>query len=120
MARVPSKNDFSLPVDGIGTFIFARRTMGDQMKIHVEYARATEGVKPTAWLDSVATYLSTIRTMLVLGPQGFDLDDLDPYDDEALEKLARVYAALEDKERSFRQRKVEEGKAGGEGTGANP
>ena len=31
-----------------------------------------------------------------------------------------AHAALEDKERSFRQGKVEEGKAGGEGTGANP
>ena len=113
MARTPNATDFSVDVEGVGRFIFGRRKMADEMKIHVEYARMTEAVEPTPWLDSVATWLATLKVMTVMAPADFALDDLDPLDDEVYAKLMRTCLALAEKERSFRRKPNEESQAGG-------
>jgi hypothetical protein len=116
MPRTAQKTDFSVPVEGVGLFVFGRRTMADEIKIHVEYSRLTEAVQPTPWLDQVATWLATLKVLTVQFPEGFDLDALDPLDEDVYAKLLKVYAALTDKERSFRRGSGEAGKASGEAT----
>ena len=115
MARKPQETDFSVPVEGIGNFTFGRRTMADEIKIQVEFARIIDGVEPTAWLNTVGGWLSTLRVMTVRAPADWDIEGLDPTDDETYAKLGRVYDALIQKERSFR-RKPE---PVGEGSGAS-
>lgn len=103
MARTPNINDFSIPVDGIGTFTFARRKMADEIKIQVEYARMIDGVEPTQWLALVCGWMAALKVLTVRAPEGWDIDEMDPLDDDTYAKLGRVHAALIEKERSFRK-----------------
>lgn len=117
MARPAGKNDFPLDVEGVGMFVFGRRTLADEIKINVEYSRLTEAVEPTRWLDQVATWLATLKVMTVRTPETFVIDDLDPLDDETYAKLLKVHMMLVAKERSFRLKPDQAGEAGGAGAG---
>lgn len=119
MARAAQKSDFPIDVEGVGAFVFGRRTMADEIRIHVEYARLTEAVPPTPWLDQVATWLSTLKVMTVRFPQDFDVETLDPLDQETYNKLMKVHTALVAKESSFRRGSGEASKAGGKASGEN-
>lgn len=101
--RKPQVTDFNVTVPDVGTFIFGRRTMGDELAIQREYARIVDGVTPTDWLATMAGWLSVLRVMTVRGPDGWDLDTMDPLDEETYAKLNAVYSALREQERSFRR-----------------
>lgn len=103
MARTAKENDFTVKVDGVGTFTFGRRTMRDEITIQVEYARIIDGVEPTAWLQALGGWLSVLRTLTVRAPDGWDLDAMDPLDTETYARLNKVYEALVEQERSFRR-----------------
>lgn len=103
MARTPAPTDFHVDVDGVGHFTFAKRTMRDEMRIAAEYSRLTEGVEtPTTYLELVAGWLSTLAVLTVQAPDGWDLDSMDPLDEDTYARLMRVHAALREKEASFR------------------
>ena len=119
MARVPHNTDFVADVEGIGTFVFGRRKMADHVKIQVEYARLTEGVEPTPWLESVATWLAVLKILTVRAPDDFDLDELDPLDDETYAKLLKIYACLRAKEDSFRRGSVASSQGDGQAAGGD-
>lgn len=114
MARIAKETDFTVKVDGVGTFTFGRRTMRDEIAIQVEYARIIDGVEPTSWLQAVGGWLSVLRTLTVRAPEDWDLDAMDPLDDETYARLNKVYEALVDQERSFRRGS----KPVGQGSGA--
>lgn len=103
MPRTAKENDFTVKVDGVGTFTFGRRTMRDEITIQVEYARIIDGVEPTAWLQALGGWLSVLRTLTVRAPDGWDLDAMDPLDTETYARLNKVYEALVEQERSFRR-----------------
>ncbi|MBB3017713.1 hypothetical protein FHR70_000753 [Microvirga lupini] len=121
MAREPQKTDFPVEVEGLGTFIFARRTMRDEIVIQREFARYIDGVEPTAWLAQIGGWLSDMRTLMVEAPEGWladidgnpikDLMDVDPLDEDTYSKLAKVHEAFRDKERSFRRKPAQGGEA---------
>lgn len=116
MARTPRSTDFTVPVENVGLFTFARRNMGDEMKIQVEYARIIDGATPTDWLGTLAGWMSTLKVLTVRAPDGWvDLDELDPFDPETYAKLNAVFKELSEKERSFRGKPA----AAGEGNGAS-
>lgn len=119
MARAAHSTDFNLTVEGVGIFVFGRRTLGDQIKINVEFARLIEGVEPTAWLDTVGTWLSTLKVLMVRCPEEFVVDDLDPLDDNTYAKLKLIYQALVEQERSFRRKPVPPGPPSGEAKGGD-
>lgn len=105
MARTPQPSDYVVKVDGVGQFTFARRRMKDEISVQVEYARIIDGVVPTPWLGVVAGWLSALRVLTVRAPEGWDLDELDPLDEEVYAKLGKVHGALIEQERTFRQGK---------------
>lgn len=111
MARSPDATDFTVDVEGIGTFTFGRRRLADEVKIQVEYARLTEGVQPTPWLDLVATWLATLKILTVRAPDDWDIDEMDPLDEGTYSRLMKVHAALREKEDSFRRGAKQAGKA---------
>lgn len=115
MARAPQLTDFIVNVDGVGRFVFAKRTMRDEISIQVEYAKMLDGVEPTQWLSVVCGWLSVLSVLTVRAPDGWslDLDDLDPMDPEVYERLSKVHAALVEQERSFRPGPKPRGEAGG-------
>ena len=119
MARKGHQTDFDVTVEGIGTFTFGRRKMADEIAIQVEYARIIDGVQPTEWLALVAGWVSSLKVMTVRAPAGWDINELDPLDDESYAKLAKVHAALAEKERSFRKGDAPNGEGAGQGGGAD-
>lgn len=104
MARQAKVNDYYIDVPDIGRFRCARRTMRDEVDVQREYASMAGGVEPTAWLITIAEYLSTLRVLLVDAPEGWDMENMDPLDDETYEQLGRVFAALREREESFRRK----------------
>lgn len=120
MSRIPSNTDFQITVDGIGTFTFARRRLRDEMAIGAEFSRLTEGVEtPTPYLASVAGWVSTLKVLTVEAPEGWDIDAMDPLDEDTYAKLVTVHTALRDKEGSFRSGAKPEGEAKRQGDSGN-
>ena len=120
--RAASSSDFTINVEGIGEFVFARRTLRDEMRIAAEYSRLTEGtLTPTPWLELVAGWVSTLKVLTVRAPAGFDdFDALDPLDEDVYASLSSIHRALREKEGSFRKRPDQAGKASGAGDGGQP
>lgn len=100
--RRPQPTDFIVDVEGVGSFTFAKRTMADEIKIQVEYARIIEGVEATDWLSRVGGWISTLKVLTVRAPDSWDIDDMDPLDEKVYEDMLLVYLALRAKENSFR------------------
>jgi hypothetical protein len=119
--RTANETDFNVDVEGIGRFVFARRTIADGPKIRSRYNVLTEGnysPEGRMW-DTFAFSLVTLQTLMVSSPDTFNLDALDPLMDDDCEKtVVKIASALLAKEQSFR-RKSEQGSEGaGEGAGA--
>ncbi len=105
MARDASSNDFNVQVDGLGTFVFGRRTMRDEFAIAAEYSRLTEGVATlTDWLHYFARAFSTIRTLQVKSPDGWDVEKLDPQEEASYAQIMGVFDALRAAEADFRKK----------------
>lgn len=102
MSRIPQATDFSIPVEGVGKFVFAKRKMADEIAIQREYASMLQGVEPTPQLDNLASWIAVLGTLTVRAPEDWDIDEMDPLDPETFNKLRKVYLALVDAERSFR------------------
>lgn len=119
MARRPQPSDFTVNVDGIGTFTFGRRKMADEIKIQVEFASIINGVEPTEWLQNVAGWISTLNVLTVRAPDGWNIEEMDPLDEEVYENMMLVYLALRAKEDSFRRKPVVGSEAGSEAQGAD-
>lgn len=102
MEREAQKTDFVVVVDGVGTFTFARRSMRDEIKIQREFARIIDGVEPTAWLATVGGWIADLTVLTVDAPEGWNIDSMDPLDDETYARMSRVHDALRKQERSFR------------------
>ena len=114
MSRIASPADFFIDVPNIGRFNFARRQIGDVFRIRGRYNQLTEGFYDAEgrMADLVALAYVTIQTLLVSGPDGFDIDALDPLmDDDFDTKLLSIWRALRDKELSFRPQPKEVGQA---------
>lgn len=115
--RQGTKTDFQVMVENVGSFTFGKRTMKDEIKIQVEYARLIEGVDPTEWLETVCGWIATLKVLTVNAPDGWDIDSMDPLDQDTYGRMASVHAALRDQERSFRSEPKKNVEAGREGTG---
>lgn len=115
MARDSKATDFLITVEGVGKFTFGRRTWRDELAIQREYADILNGVIPTTWLNTLANWTSVIKTLLVRAPDGWDLDNIDPLEDETYQQIGRVFDALLEKENSFRRNHGAPGQAGSAG-----
>lgn len=101
--RRAQPTDYYIDVDGVGRFRMARRTMRDEFQIGAEYSRLTEGVDtPTAWLAQMSTIMATLKVLSVTVPQNWDIEALDPLDDQSYANMLAVYRELRVKEDSFR------------------
>lgn len=93
-------------VEGIGSFIFKMRTIQNQFRIEVEYAKLTEGVaEVTTFLGNLAEHVADLSCLILSGPPGWSADDImkmDAFDTETYVKIEQVWSALRDKETSFR------------------
>lgn len=120
MAHAPSTTDYDVPLDGVGTFRIARRTMGDHLKINVEYSKITEGVTPAQSFDVLATCIAVIRVLVVRAPDGWNVDELDPLEPTAFRNILDLHSLISEKEGSFRQKPAQGSQAAGQGPVRDP
>lgn len=115
MARIPNAvTDFVVPVEGVGEFTFAKKSIRDQFAIETEYSRLTEGYESvTNFLHNLATAVSNLTVLTVTAPDGWDVFALDPDDSDSYMKIMKVWGALRDKQVAFRKGPQADGQAAG-------
>lgn len=107
---------FPVEVDGIGTFVFRKRTMRDQYKIEAEASRMMGGPCDDEPLRLGAICYSALTVLTVEPPPGWSIEDFDPLDPDTTQKIFAVHRRLREVEAGFR-----EGNSGnGSGSGAAP
>lgn len=102
MPQIPDK--FPVDVEGIGRFMFAKRTIRREfaiLSIHSDLVGGT--ATPSPMLDDFASAFATIKGLLVQGPDGWDIESLDPLDDDTWTQISRIQGALRAREVAFRQ-----------------
>jgi hypothetical protein len=94
---------YPITVESVGTFECRRRTLRVEIKIGAEFSRLTEGEeKIPSWLRELCEVVSTVKVLVAKGPDGFDVDAMDPQDEETFGKLMAVYSAITAAEARFR------------------
>jgi hypothetical protein len=83
MSKLP--NTFTVDIEGVGKFIFKRRTMEREFSIQAQVQRISGGEQLTG------TMLSMVRAE---APEGWDIDGMDALDDESYLRIADVFSAL--------------------------
>jgi hypothetical protein len=120
--RKAKDTDFFIPLPGVGTFRFGRRTFGDRAKIRAEIMRLTrefEDLKPVHEepedpenpskqsqdyneLSAYASIMATHKFMCVEAPEGWeDIENME-LTDENDTKIFELYGLVRAKEESFR------------------
>lgn len=101
--RSESTSDFQVDVEGVGGFVFGKRTMRDQLLIGAEFSRLSDGVEnPSGWLSAIGGAIAALNVLTVKAPAGWSIDAMDPLDDDTYANILKVHAALRAKEDSFR------------------
>ncbi|PWC44275.1 hypothetical protein TSO221_18455 [Azospirillum sp. TSO22-1] len=93
---------YTVSVDGVGDFVFRRRVMRDQFRIHADTLRILGGPVDEPLLWNSAAAMATIGVLMVSGPDGWDVEELDPLAPEDLEGLYKVHGRLLEEEERFR------------------
>jgi len=114
-----AKTIIPVPVDGIGTFSFRRRTIGDEIKIQAAYDAMVGGLaEPSSYLDSLATAVSTYTVLANSWPEGWapsEVHEMDAVMSDRITDLIRVHGALCLREDEFRPEGKKRFKAPGQG-----
>jgi len=107
---------FEIKVEGIGAFVIRARTMGDELDIAAGYSEITRGQNtPSQFLSALANMVATLRVVVDKGPPGWDVDTLDPLDEDSYAQISAVYNEIMVTENSFRKGPVAQGEAQGAG-----
>lgn len=93
---------FPVEVDGIGSFVFRKRTMRDQFAIEGEASRVLGGPCEDDALRQGAISFATLLILAVENPPGWDIEGFDPLDPAATAKIFEVARRLRDTEATFR------------------
>lgn len=107
---------YSVHVPGVGTFACRRRVMRTAVQIMAEYNRLVEGdPNPPAYFAELCNFLAYLKVMVVSGPEGWDVDNVDPDSEADMSALRDVFAAVTAEEARFRQGSGKEPAPTGEG-----
>lgn len=95
---------FQITVENVGTFECRRRTLRTEIKIGAEFSRLTEGEeKIPAWMRELCEIVSTVKCLVIKGPDGFNVDTMDPQDESTFGNLVAIYNAILTEEARFRE-----------------
>lgn len=101
--RKSAHTDFSVPVDGVGTFVYGRRTLGDSMKIRARFLELVGANADDIELAATASAVATHEVLCVSAPKGWeDLLQLDGIDNDNAAKVFDLFAKVGEQEDSFR------------------
>jgi hypothetical protein len=94
---------YPLSVEKIGDFRFRKRKVPDQIRIQADAVRLMGGVSDDPDLTDFAMAWSTLKTLAVAMPEGFDMDEMDPLDSADTDRVWAVWRALRVEEAKFRK-----------------
>lgn len=96
-------------IEGVGAFVFKRRTMGLGIAVEAEMVRIMGGSFVShGGIVTASRQLADLRVLTAQAPEGWDLEELDPFDDDASEKLTKVWEAFREAEITFLRERREQ------------
>lgn len=95
---------FTVPVEGLGTFTFRKRSIKDQLRIEAKAVEFLGGPTLDPGLRNVAMAVATLEVLTVAAPDGWDLDAIDPLETGQTDPMFKAHRELRDAEDRFRQR----------------
>lgn len=116
--REASSDDFFIDLPKVGTFRYARRTVGDRLAIRRDYLRYTQEFgDDDPDLSLYAALIATHSILCVEAPEGWD--NIAALSASKLDKAFELGVLLKDKEETFLKVPVESGSVEGEGSGGD-
>jgi hypothetical protein len=111
---------FPLKVDGVGKFTFREKTFRDQVRIEADVSqllgRRVDQMRPDEKdLVVFAQAVAHLSTLTIEAPPGWDLEGIDPLDEDAGERVIMVYGRLMEELARFRATRKSGGAPAGEG-----
>ncbi|HEY0205063.1 MAG TPA: hypothetical protein VGC15_13050 [Acetobacteraceae bacterium] len=100
---MPVERTHRIEVEGVGSFVFRRRTLKLQAMLEARMERMTGGPVQSPTLSRFCAALATLETLTVEAPEGWDLEEADPLDDDTFGNVAKVWEALREQEETFRR-----------------
>lgn len=94
--------NFTVTVEGVGDFVFRRRTLDSQFKILAAAVRMLGGETVAEHLHMMAVAVETVRHLTVTAPDGWSIEDIDPLDQEQIDRVLLVFGRLRAAEDTFR------------------
>ncbi len=101
--RAPAESDFTLALPEVGDFVFARRTMGDMIKIRSAYLKLIGEDAGDDEMEFFCGFAAAYQVLIVSCPEGWEDAiglDLNKLGVGKVMELARL---LSEKESSFRR-----------------
>ena len=93
---------YPVEVEGVGNFVFRRRTYADRAKVANRTLAILGGVPEHPYLLDEASKIAELELLIVEAPSGWDIATLDPLDDEDVAQMARVHGRFAEEETRFR------------------
>lgn len=102
--RAAAETDFTIPLPEVGDFVFARRTMGDMIKIRSDYLKLIGTNDGDYEMDLFCGFTAAYNTLIVSHPESWT-SDLSALDVNAvgMDKVFELSNLLYAKESSFRR-----------------
>lgn len=98
-----NRKTFTADVQDEGLFTFRHRTMRLEMAIGAKFSKYTEGVTAlNPWFAGNANMMATLEVLTETAPATWDIEKMDPLDDDTYRRLIKVYNALRERETFFR------------------
>lgn len=98
-----TERTYPLEVEGIGNFTIKKRRVPDQVRIQSDASRMTGGPVDDPFMREIALAYSTLKYVVDVAPDGWNIDDIDPLNSEDVDKLLKVWEALREAEVNFRK-----------------
>ena len=93
----------TVDVEGVGQFEFSHRTLTLQVGVEAILNRMLGGPVSDDRLLYVARAISTVKKLAIKCPDDFDLDTIDPIDEDEVNGVLKVYGGLLEAEATFRR-----------------
>ena len=108
---------YTVDVEEVGAFTVSRRNMRAEIAISSEFNRLTDGQDNLS--DSLSTFammVATVKVLVLEAPEGWSVDDMDPFEPSSYLRVTRVFRAIREREEFFRNGSAQGSAQPGQGT----
>jgi hypothetical protein len=101
--RTAAETDFAIPLPEVGEFIFARRTMGDMIKIRSAYLKLIGEDAGDYEMEFFCGFAAAYQVLIVSCPEGWEYATGLDLNRVGAGKVQELAILLSEKESSFRR-----------------